>query len=239
MGPSHHPAVAGTALVAAACVLAACGNAPAPRAVVRMSTTTTSTTTTTLAPPTTATAAGSSVAVPDVLGMKLKTARLSLRAVGFVTVPFNTACNKGTLASQSVVAALSVAGNPPDVHVGALPLVPGSTLPRGARVGITWSGCYPDGAVVPPVVGQTFSSAVHLLHLAGLNWACYSAGSAPTTTTHPDPTTSPSGPTSTSTPATTTTTTKPRQTILSQGTPAGTTVRAGTVVDLVMHHCPQ
>jgi hypothetical protein len=192
--------------------------------------------------------------------MKIALARFYLRAASFATVPFNAACNKGTVASQSVVASLSVPGKPPDVTVGALPLPPGTTLPKGSRVGITWSDCYPNGTEVPPVTGQTFAHAVHLLHLAALNWACYSMGpTTPTTTTthphatttRPTTTTTSSGPTtsstsvtttSTSAPATTTTTTsppKPPQTVLSQGTPAGTTVHAGSVVNLVMHQCPQ
>ncbi len=243
VGRSHRPEIAGSALVAAACVLAACGNSPAPRAVARTSTSTTATTTTTTPPPTTAGTPG--VAVPDVLGMKLALARSSLRAAGFATVPFNAACNKGTLASQSVVASLSVPGKPPDVRVGALPLVPGTTLPKGAPVGITWSGCYPSGTQVPLVTGQTFAGAVQLLHLAGLKWACFSVGTRTTTSTKPTtsssggPTTSTTAPTTTTTTAPTTTTTKPPRTVLSQGTAAGTTVHAGTVVDFVMHHCPQ
>jgi hypothetical protein len=248
VGRSHRPEIAGTAL-AAACLLAACGTSPAPHAAARTST---STTTTTTAPPPPTSAVGQSVAVPNVLGMKIALARFYLRAASFATVPFNAACNKGTLASQSVVASLSVPGKPPDVRVGALPLVPGTTLPKGARVGITWSDCYPNGTEVPLVTGQTFGQAVHLLHLAGLNWACFSVGPT-TTTTHPVTTTTPSRPTTSSTdgpttstsapppPASTTTTPlpKPPQTVLSQGTHAGTTVHAGAVVDLVMHHCPQ
>jgi beta-lactam-binding protein with PASTA domain len=252
VGRRHRPEIAGTALVAAACFLAACGNSPAPRAAARTSTTTT-TTTTTAPPPTTP--VGQSVAVPDVLGMKIALARFYLRAAGFATVPLNAACNKGTLVSQSVVASLSVPGKPPDVRVGALPLVPGTTLTKGARVGITWSDCYPNGTAVPLVTGQTFARAVHLLHLAGLNWACFSVGSTTTTThphattTRPSTTTTPSGPTTASTgapatstsapPPTSTSPPKPPQTVLSQGTHAGTTVHAGSVVDLVMQHCPQ
>jgi hypothetical protein len=252
VGRRHRPEIAGSALVAAACILAACGNSPAPRAAARASTSTTTTTT-----PAPTTAVTQSVAVPDVLGMKIALARFYLRAASFATVPLNAACNKGTLASQSVVASLSVPGKPPDVTVGALPLVPGTTLPKGARVGITWSDCYPNGTEVPLVTGQTFAHAVHLLHLAALNWACYSVG--PTTTTtrpHATTTTRPattttttqSGPTTSSTSGSTTSTTttatttsppNPPQTVLSQGTHAGTTVHTGSVVDLVMHHCPQ
>jgi hypothetical protein len=167
--------------------------------------------------------------------MKIALARYSLRAADLVTVPFDAACNMGTLASQSVVASLSVPGKPPDVRVGALPLVPGTTLPKGTQVGITWSGCYPNGTQVPLITGQTFAGAVHLLHLAGLKWACFSV--ATTITTHP-----PTKPTTSSTGGpTTSTTTQPRppRTVLRQGTPAGTTVPARSVVHLVMHHCPQ
>lgn len=193
------------------------------------------------------------VGVPNVVGMKIALARFYLRTAGFATVPFNAACNKGTLASQSVVASLSLPGKPPNVMVGAQPLVPGTVLAKGARVGITWSGCYPEGSQVPFLIGDTFPGAVHLLHLAGLNWACYSVG-GPTTTTTTRPTTTTTRPVTTSTASTTSTTTttttttprttttadsNPPRTILAQGTKAGTIVHPGTVVALFMHHCPQ
>lgn len=232
--------IAGSALLIAACVLAACGNSPAPSAA-PTTTSTSSTTTTTAVPPTTL---PHEVGVPNVVGMKIALARFYLRAAGFATVPLDAACTKGTLASQSVVASLSVPGKPPFVTVGATPLVPGTLLAKGARVGITWSGCYPEGTAVPMLIGYTFSSAVRIVRRAGLAWACYSSG-GPTTTTHPTTTTtgpatssSASSTTSTTTLATTTTA-KAAQTVLSQGIKAGTTVHAGTVVDLVMHHCPQ
>jgi hypothetical protein len=240
--------LAGCALLAAAGGLASCGHSPAPRAA--PATTTTSSTTTTTSPTTTTPPQG--VGVPDVLGMKIDLARFYLRTAGFATVPLNAPCNKHTLPSQSVVASLSVPGIPPNVTVGAQPLVPGTVLPKGARVGITWSDCFPAGTTVPPVTGHTFAGAVHLLHLAGLAWACFSAGGptttttttrrATTTTTRPA-TTSTAGPTST----TTTTTATPAATaataraatVLSQGTNAGAVVPAGSTVTLVMHHCPQ
>lgn len=246
VGPPGRPLLAGSALLAAACALASCGGPPARRATPRA--TTTSTTTTSTTPPSTTTPAHG-IAVPDVVGMKIDLARFYLRTAGFSTVPFNAPCNKGTLVSQSVVASLSLPGKPPDVHVGAQPLLPGTLLPKRARVGITWSGCYPSGTTVPLVVGRAFSGAVHLLHLAGLVWACYSLG-RPTTTTHPTTTTtgpvttSTAGPTSSTTtstdaPATTTSTTARSATVLHQSVKAGTPVRAGTVIALVMHHCPQ
>lgn len=184
-----------------------------------------------MAPPPT-TALSQDVGVPNVVGMKIALARFYLRTAGFATVALDTACNKGTPASQSVVASLSVPGRPPNVTVGAQPLVPGTLLPKGARVGITWSGCYPEGAQVPLVIGHTFPSAVHLLHLAGLDWACYSVGS-PTTTTS-------ALTTPTSAPTTTTASTpKPPQTVLSQGIKSGAVVHADSVVSLFMHRCPQ
>jgi hypothetical protein len=207
----------------------------------------TSSTTTTTSPPTTTPPQG--VGVPDVVGMKIDLARFYLKTAGFATVPLNTPCNRHTLPSQSVVASLSIPGRPPNVTVGAQPLVPGTLLPKGAPVGITWSGCYPAGTTVPPVTGHTFASAVHLLHLAGLAWACYSVGGPTTTTTRRTTTTttkpvttSTAGPTSTTTtttsPPATTTAARPA-TVLSQGTNAGTVVQAGATVSLVMHHCPQ
>jgi beta-lactam-binding protein with PASTA domain len=181
--------------------------------------------------------------------MKVNLAHFYLKTAGFSWVPFNVPCNKGTLPSQSVVASLSIPGRPPNVTVGAQPLIPGTLLPKDARVGITWSGCYPAGTTVPRVTGHTFSSAVHLLHLAALNWACYSVGSPTTTTTHRTTTTTtrpvttstldPTSSTSTTTTPPTTTTAKPSATVLSQGTKAGTSAQAGAVVTFVMHHCPQ
>ena len=244
MGRRLRPLFAGSALLASGCALAACSSTPAPRAAPTTSTTRSTTTTTTLAPTTTL---PPGVAVPDVVGMKINLARFYLRTAGFTTVPFNAPCNKGTTPSQSVVASLSVPGRPPNVALGARPLVPGTVLPRGARVGITWTGCYPAGTAVPLVTGHTFASAVHLLHLAGLNWSCYSVGSPTTTTTHravttttlPGTTTSGGEPTSSTSTTTTTTTTRPATGVLVQGTKAGTIVQAGAVVALLMHHCPQ
>ncbi len=246
---------AGFALVATSAFLAACGN-KSPNAAPEISSTTSTTTTittTTTTPPTTAVDQG--VAVPNVLGMKIPLARFYLRTAKFALVPFNAACNKGNTASQSVVVSLSIPGKPPTVTVGAQPLIPGTTRPKGSAVGVTWSGCYPGGTQVPTVVGHTFSVAVHLLHLGGLNWSCYSVGSAhppatttthvprttTTTTTTTANTTSSTDTTTTTAPPTTTTTTAPRQpqTVLSQGTPPGNVVQAGSVVELAMHHCPQ
>jgi beta-lactam-binding protein with PASTA domain len=238
--------LAGCALLAGGFVFASCGNAPSPRAA--RTTTTASTTTTTVPLPTTTLPQG--IGVPDVVGMKINLARFYLKTAGFATVPLNAPCNRGTLPSQSVVASLSVPGRPPDVTVGAQPLVPGTLLVKGARVGITWSGCYPAGTAVPALTGHTFAGAVHLLHLAGLNWACYSVGQPTTTTTHRTTTTttrpvttSTAGPTSTTTtiaaPAAATTATARPATVLSQGTKPGTIVQAGVVVALVMRQCPQ
>ena len=140
--------------------------------------------------------------------------------------------SKGTLASQSVVASLSVAGKPPDPAVGATPLRPGATVPPGTRVGITWSGCYGDRSAVPAVVGLTFAAARHALHAVGLAWACYSVG-RPTTTTVP------SSSTTTTTSAVTTTTVRVPQTVLSQDPAAATVLRPGAVVRITMHVCPQ
>lgn len=237
VSPRDRSVLTGSALLTAACVLAACGNSSSPPPATSTTTTMSSTTTTTVAPPPT-TAPAQGVAVPNVVGMKIQLARFYLRTAGFSTVPFNAACSKGTLASQSVVAALSVPGKPPNVTVGAQPLVPGTLLPKGTRVGITWSGCYPEGTEVPLVIGSTFHNAVHLLHLAGLEWACFSDAPPTTTTTTHAATTTAVAPTAVTT---STTTTAPRtpNTVLSQGTPAGTVVHAGSVIDLVMHHCPQ
>lgn len=250
----HRPrcVLAGCALLSVACTLASCSDTPARRAASTTTTSSTTSTTPTL-PPTTL---PQGVGVPNVLGMKVDLAHFYLKAAGFTWVPLNARCNKGTLQSQSVVASLSIPGRPPNVTIGAQPLLPGTPLPKGSRVGITWSGCYPAGTTVPLVTGRSFAGAVQLLHLAALNWACYSVGPNPTTTTTHAPRTTTTGPVTTSTTdatssTTTTTTTAPPpatatattatlpERVIGQGTKAGTTAPAGAVVALVMHHCPQ
>ena len=197
------------------------------------------------------------VAVPDVIGMKITPARFYLRFAGFLTVPLTVPCNKGTLTSQSIVASLSIPGGPPNWSVGAVPLVPGSTRPKGSFIGITWSGCYPDGAVVPMIAGLSFGAAVKLLHVAGLTWACYSST---TTTVPPRSSTTTRPPSTTSSISITTTTTRPAastagtpsvshavtpttlkapQTVLSQSPSPGTVLRPGTPVSVILSACPQ
>jgi hypothetical protein len=235
-----------TALVAA-CLLAACSNAPtaAQKKAVRNILTTTTTTTT---PPTTSTSSSSTttqpgVVVPNVIGSKIAAARATLRGAGFPSVSLNTPCNKGTLASQSVVASLATASKAPDVRVGATPLSPGTDAPPGALIGINWSGCYGDASEVPAVVGLPFPAARQAIHGVGLTWACYSVGkAATTTTTHAPNTTSTStsdASTTTTKPPETTTTVKVVQTVLTQSPAAHTVLHPGATVTLTMHHCPQ
>jgi beta-lactam-binding protein with PASTA domain len=232
-------------VIAAACLLASCSSGPtaAQKKAVRSILTTT-----TAAPPSTSTSTSSStttqpgVAVPNVIGLKIAAAHAALHAAGFPSVNLNTPCDKGTLASQSVVASLSLPGKPPDVRVGAMPLSPGATLSPGTRVGINWSGCYGDAADVPAVVGLTFGAARQAVHAVGLTWACFSVGKpAPTATTAPSTTTSTtstSSTTSTTAPVTTTTLKVP-QTVLTQSPAAHTVLHPGATVTFTMHHCPQ
>jgi beta-lactam-binding protein with PASTA domain len=235
VGLRHRAVLASCGVLAAACFLAACGNAPAPRAAPTTSTSTTTSSTTT----TTTTTLPPGVAVPNVVGMKIDLARFYLWTAGFVTVPLTPPCSKGTPISQSVVASLAVPGKPPDVTVGAQPLVPGTLLDKGALVGITWSGCYPAGTEVPQVVGHTFANAVRLLHLAGLNWACFSVGGPTTTTTTSAGRPAASSTTTTAAPRANEAAAAPQPVVITQGTKEGTLVQAGTVVDILMHRCPQ
>jgi beta-lactam-binding protein with PASTA domain len=229
--------------VVAACTLAACGSSPSAndKAAVRSIPTTTSTTTTVpVTTPTAATTTTGGIVVPNVIGLKIAPARDALHASGLPYVGLNVACNRGTLASQSVVASLSVAGKPPTPAVGAVPLSPGATVAPGTRVGITWSGCFGSGSLVPAVVGLTFPAARHALHDAGLTWACYSVGGATTTTSKATTTTTTTTPGSTTTsPPVTTTTHRPPPTVLTQNPPPGGLLRAGSTVALTMHACPQ
>ena len=213
-------------ILVAACALASCSSSVAPerRAASKKTTTTTTTTTTTL-PTSTTLPPAPGVAVPNVIGMKITPAHFYLRVAGFLTINSNPACSKGTLVSQSVVVSLSVPSKPP------VPLLPGAPRPKGSWVGITWSGCYPDGSVVPSVTGQTFGAAVHLLHLAGLTWACTSVG--PTTTTRPPTTTTTRPPTTTTTRPPTTTTTRPPTTTTTTTKAAPPLGVASSVVHLI------
>ncbi len=200
MVPRHGRAAVFAAVVVMSCVLASCSSSPTPRRRTAPSTTTTTTLAATSTTETLPPAPG--VAVPNVIGMKITPARFYLRVAGFFTIPMTAPCNKGTLTSQSIVASLSVPGKLPHANVGAVPLVPGTPRPKGSLVGITWSGCYPGGSVVPKITDLSFAVAVNLLHTAGLSWACYSV--ATTTTTRPPATTTRPPTTTTTRPVTTT-----------------------------------
>lgn len=238
-----------TALVTA-CLLTSCSHGPtaAQKKAVRnilTTTSTTTTTTTTTTPPTTATSSSSTttqpgVVVPNVIGLKITAAHTALRAAGFPSVNLNAPCNKGTVASQSVVASLSIPGKPPDVRVGAVPLSAGAHAPPGTRIGINWSDCYGGASEVPAVVGLPFPAARQAIHAAGLVWACFSVGEPPTTTTTHAPRTTPTSdaPTTTTAPETTTAV-KVAQTVLTQSPAAQTVLHPGATVTLTMHRCPQ
>jgi beta-lactam-binding protein with PASTA domain len=240
MSSRRRVAALGATALAIACSLTSCSSSPTAgqkKAVRNILTTTTAVpTTTSTAPASTTTAPG--VAVPNVIGQKIAAARTALRTAKLPAVSLNTPCNKGTLASQSVAAALSIPGTTPDLRIGAMPLGPGTVVPPGTRVAITWSGCYGDASEVPAVIGLTLAATRHALHAAGLAWACYSVGQASTTTTTRGPTTNTSA-SSTTTSAVTTTTAKTPQTVLTQTLAAHTVVRPGATVSLTMHHCPQ
>jgi beta-lactam-binding protein with PASTA domain len=249
-------AVAGI-LATAPFALAACGGSPSPQD--KAAVNGILPTTTMAAPVTTTTSAVTSttepgVTMPNVLGFKIAAARASLRAAGLTMVGLNKPCTKGTLASQSVVTALSVRGKAPDSGLGPVPLQPGAVVPGGSRVGIMWSGCYGTGSTVPDVVGLTFGAAKHALHRVGLAWSCYSVGRAPTTTT--TTTTAPADPMGTGATATDATAAASAaaqaqaqaqaqaavaaraKTVLTQNPPAGTVLQPGAVVTLTMRTCP-
>jgi beta-lactam-binding protein with PASTA domain len=238
-------AALGISALLGAGILTSCSDGPtaaqkrAVHDILTTTTTSTTTTTTTTTPTTSSTSTSTSttqpgVAVPNVIGLKIAAARVGLRAAGFPSVNLNTPCNKGTLASQSVVASLATPGKAPDVRVGATPLSPGTAIPPGARIGINWSGCYGDASVVPLVVGLPFAAARRAIKGVGLTWSCFSVGKEATTTTHAPGTTS----TSTSD-AATTTTVKEVPTVLTQSPVADTVLRPGATVTLTMHRCPQ
>jgi hypothetical protein len=267
---------AGLGILVAGCVLAGCATTPSRPDDLEARggpTTTSSTPVTTVANVTVPTTAPSTtiagVVVPNVIGMKPTQARLVMRSLGFVLVPFNTPCQKDTTISESVVSSLSAPGPGSDARIGAVPLAPGTVRPARSAIGVTWSGCYPNGTIVPDVTGLTFDKAVHRLHLAGLSWACFSvppdhaqhststsstsAGTPPsdsvskasaprdstTTTTKTKHHGTSSQHHDTSTSTTAASQTPHLPTILSQGTKPGTALKAHSAVDLTMHHCPQ
>ncbi len=223
----------GAVVLLAACALSSCSSSPTARQ--KAAVKSILTTTTTAAPVTSSTSASATtrpgVAVPNVIGLKIAAARAELHAAGLASVSLNLPCNKGTLTSQSVVSSLSIPGKPPNVSLGAVPLMPGATVPPGTRVGITWSGCYGNGSAVPDVIGLTFSAARHALHAVGLTWACFSVGKPTTTTT----TTS----SSTTSAAATTTSTRAPQSVLSQDPAVGTVLKPGATLNITMYACPQ
>ena len=152
----------------------------------------------------------------------------------------NKPCNKGTVASQSVVASLAIPGKSPDVRVGATPLSPGAGVPTGTLIGINWSGCFGDASAVPALVGLPFPAARRAILAVGLTWACFSVGpaTAKTTTGAPKPTSTSDASTTTAAPETTTTVTVV-QTVLTQSPAANTVLHPGATVTLTMHRCPQ
>jgi len=235
-------------VILAVSVLSSCGSSPT--AEQRNAGHTTVSTTTVAPTSSTSTTTPSStttpgVTVPNVIGAKIAAAHAALHAVGLPSVPLNTPCNRGSLASQSVVSSLAIPGTAPDLRAGAVPVSPGAVVPPGTRIGITWSGCYGDTATVPAVFGLTFAAARHALHAVGLTWACYSVGKETTTTTTGAlaTTTSDSSTSSSAAPVTTapvtTTTGKPRPTVLTQTPGAATVLHPGAPVSLTMHTCPQ
>ena len=173
------------------------------------------------------------------IGLKIAAARAALRAAGLPPVSLNPACNRGTLASQSVVTSLSVAGKAPDARVGAVPLNAGAAVPPGTRVGVTWSGCYGNGSPVPAIVGLTHALARHALMAVGLAWACYSVGRPTTTTSTTTTTTTISSSTCSAVTTTTVKPVKPPEIVLTQNPAPGTVLKPGSIVTFTMQVCPQ
>jgi beta-lactam-binding protein with PASTA domain len=231
----HHwrrHAATGTGAVLAV-VLASCSSSPSGDQGQRADRSTTTVTVTAITSSTTSTQPG--VTVPNVIGLRIAAARVALRDVGLPLVDLNKRCTKGTLASQSVVDSLALPGKAPTPNVGAVPVEPGSKVPPGSRIGITWSGCYGNVVLVPDVVGESFAVARHALSEAGLTWACYSVGrsSRNTTTTTSATTTTASVTTATAVAP------LPRGIVLTQDPQTGGMLRPGATVTLTMRVCPQ
>ncbi len=124
----------------------------------------------------------------------------------------NPACSKGNLTSESVVLSLVLIG-----PSGSTPLITGSMVPPKSVVGVTWSGCYGKGVVVPEVVGMLWKDGTRaVLQAGGLHWACTVDSSAPKGSPNP----------------------KAPGMIVAQAPAAGTTVATNTVVTLSADLCP-
>jgi beta-lactam-binding protein with PASTA domain len=169
-------------------------------------------------PSTTSTTSG--VAVPNIIGMQPNAARFYLRTAGFVPFPLNRSCLTRNADAQSIVESLEIPGHPAHGTVAAIPsspLAPGTVLRTGSFVGITWSGCWPNGTTVPTVTGLAFGAAVKSLYAAGLKYSCTAAPP----------------------PASTTTTARGLPTVTTQSPAAGTKTTAGTPVAITMRKCPR
>jgi beta-lactam-binding protein with PASTA domain len=161
--------------------------------------------------PTSSTTTTSGVEVPNVIGQFTSQARVALRDAGLRIKSVNSACARGDLTSESVVQSLELIG-----PTGTEPLGPGFTVPPKSLIGVTWSGCYGKGVVVPNVVGMAWPDGARAIIVAGgLHWSCTVDPSAP------------KGPTPRSPGA-----------IAAQSPAAGTNVQTGTVVTLSANVCP-
>jgi beta-lactam-binding protein with PASTA domain len=109
------------------------------------------------------------VTVPSVVGQYLPAARRALVAAGVRTQNLNTPCNAGGNPQKaSVVVSL--------VLVGTIEtLTGGEQIPKSSSVGVTWSGCYGKGIVVPNVVGDTWPVGVAAIQSASLVVGCTSS----------------------------------------------------------------
>jgi beta-lactam-binding protein with PASTA domain len=104
-------------------------------------TTTTTTTIRSTSTSATTTTTGPGVTVPAVIGLKIAAARAALRAAGLPPVSLNAACNRGTLASQSVVTTTTVKPvKPPETVLTQNP-APGTVLKPGSIVSFTMQAC--------------------------------------------------------------------------------------------------
>ena len=152
------------------------------------------------------------VSVPDVIGQYATPTRIALLTVGLRIKAVNAVCAKGNLTSESVALSLVLIG--PN---GSTPLVTGSMVPPKSVVGVTWSGCYGKGVVVPDVVGMLWKDGTRaVLQAGGLHWACTADPSAPQGSPNP----------------------KAPGVIVAQTPAAGTIVATGTVVTLSADVCP-
>jgi beta-lactam-binding protein with PASTA domain len=164
-----------------------------------------STTTITFTTTSTTEATVPQVVMPQLIGLHQRDLKAAAGG-NFRYHSMNAECSNGTVPSESVVAAVQL-------YQPAGPATSGQMIPKGSVIGLTWSGCWPNGTTVPSELGQPWNSGNEAVRMAGLKVNCVSAAPySPITNAGP-------------------------VTVLSESPPAGSHVAGGSVVMLKTQVC--